>query len=80
VATYRRLSRLWRPPAETIEAMAAVLGAHWRAAATRTVRTFWATPASWLRIRRAVTVAAVSVTTSPPEADSLDTPPGPHPY
>jgi len=95
VATYRGLRGLWRPPAETLEAIAAVLGEHWRAAATsRTARIFWATPVSWLRAgsamtrtamtrtgmtRTAVTPVPVPLTTAPTAADSSGTPPGPHP-
>jgi hypothetical protein len=41
--------RFWRPPAETLEALGSVLGAHWRAAARRpVVRLFLSTGASWL--------------------------------
>ena len=81
MATYRGLRRLWQPPAETLEAIAGVLGEHWRAAArSRAARAFWATPVSWLAQRAAVTVVPVRVTTSPPVAGSSGTPPGPHRY
>ena len=79
MATYRGLSGLWRPPAETLEAIAVALGEHWRAAAAaRPVRLFWPTPVNWLRFR--ATVIAASVTTSRPAADSSDTHPDPHRY
>jgi len=81
MATYRGLVRLWRPPTETIEAIGAVLGAHWRAAAkSRTVRAFWSTPVSWLRSHGGVSAVAVPVTTSLPEAGSSGRPPDPHRY
>lgn len=48
----RGLRRLWRPPAETLETLGNVLGAHWRAAArSRAARLFWAANGSWLRER-----------------------------
>ena len=58
--TNRGLRRLWQPPAETLEALGSVLGAHWRAAArSRAAWLFWPTSASWLRERTTVeTVAA----------------------
>jgi hypothetical protein len=78
VATYRELGGLWAPPTDTFEAIAAVLGAHWRAAATsRPLRLFWSTPVRWLRCADA---AASAVTISRPEADSSGTPPGPRRY
>jgi hypothetical protein len=78
MATNRVLRRLWRPPAETLEALGGVLGAHWRAAA-RTTRLFGATSASWLRGR--VTARAVEqVTTSLPVAGSSDMHPDPRRY
>jgi hypothetical protein len=43
--------QLWRPPAETLEAIAGVLRARWRASRVRTPHLFW-TPGSWLGSRR----------------------------
>jgi hypothetical protein len=51
VGDYRGLRRLWQPPAETLEAIAAVLTGHWRAAASHPEQLFWATPVSWVRLR-----------------------------
>ena len=49
-----RLRQLWRPPAETIAGVAAVLREHWRAAAKmRPARLFWPTPGRWLNVRPA---------------------------
>ena len=48
--SYNGLKRLWRPGGETLEAIAAVLSEHWRAAATLAPsRLFWQTPAHWLK-------------------------------
>lgn len=81
MATYRGLRRLWLPPADTLEAITAVLGEHWRAAArSRAARAFWSSPVSWLKEHTAASVGAVRVTTSPPGAGSSGTPPGPHRY
>ena len=72
MATNRVLRRLWRPPAETLEALGSVLGAHWRAAArSRAARFLGTTGASWLRASVTGTTV-VPVTTSPPVADSSD--------
>jgi hypothetical protein len=80
MATNSVLRRLWRPPAETLEALGSVLGAHWRAAArTKAARLFGATTASWLR-GRVTARAVVRVTTSPPVAGSSDTRRDPRPY
>jgi hypothetical protein len=38
---------LWRPPHEALDALASVVGGHWRAARNRTLRLF-STPVSWL--------------------------------
>jgi len=49
VLTNRGSGRLRRPPAETLEALASVMGAHWRAAAkSRAARLFWTASGSWL--------------------------------
>jgi hypothetical protein len=78
VPSYRVLRRLWRPPAETLEALGSVLGAHWRATSrSRVARLFSPTTASWLR---GGTLRAPVLTTSPQVAGSSDTPPDPHPY
>lgn len=47
----RLWEQLWRPPAETLEAIAAVLRARWRAARVPGPHLLWSTPASWLRSR-----------------------------
>jgi hypothetical protein len=79
VPSNRVLRRLWRPPAETLEALGSVLGAHWRAAtSSRVARLFSPTTASWLRAGS--TVRAPVLTTSPQVAGSSDTPQDPHPY
>ena len=44
--------QLWRPPAETLETLAGVLRARWRAARLRSPHLFWSTRASWLSSRR----------------------------
>jgi hypothetical protein len=42
--------QLWQPPGETIEAIAAVLGAHWAAAKSQQLQLFsLETTGSWLR-------------------------------
>jgi len=51
VGKYEGLRRLWQPPADTLEAIAAVLGEHWRAAAAHPEQLFWATPVSWVTVR-----------------------------
>lgn len=80
MATNRVLRRLWRPPAETLEALGSVLSAHWRAAArTRAAQFLGTTSASWLR--GSVTArAVVRITTSPPVAGSSGMHPDPHRY
>ena len=70
MATNRVLRRLWRPPAETLEALGSVLSAHWRAAArSRAAQFLGTTSASWLR-GRVTAGAVVRITTSPPVASS----------
>jgi hypothetical protein len=44
--------QLWRPTAETLEALADELRARWRASRVRPPHLFWTTPGSWLRSRR----------------------------
>jgi len=75
VPTNRGLRRrLWQPPAETLEALGSVLGAHWRAAATtRATRLFGSTRASWLRGQTALGRVVAGLTTSPRGAGSSDT-------
>ncbi len=46
--TTTTILRLWEPPSETIEAIAAVLSSHWRAAKAHPERLFWPGTASWL--------------------------------
>ncbi len=76
-----RFRRLWRPPAETLEALTTVLGERWRAA-TRSgaARLFRPVSASWLRVQTAASVVPVRLTTSPRVAGSSGTRPGPHRY
>jgi len=79
MATRNGRRGLWQPPAETLEALAAVLKKHWRAAAgSHPTRLFWPAPPRWLEGRtRLITPAPVStgpvstwpVTTSLPAAD-----------
>ena len=38
----------WQPPSETIEAIAAVMSSHWRAAKAQPERLYWPGPARWL--------------------------------
>jgi hypothetical protein len=79
VVTYLGLQRLWRPPAETLEAIGVALGDHWRAAAgAGPLKLFRSAPVNWLRFR--ATVIAAGLTTSPAAADSSDTHPDPHRY
>jgi hypothetical protein len=62
MAGSRGLPRLWQPPPETLEAMGAVLGEHWRAAATSgSLRLYRPAPSSWLRVESAMTVYPVRV-------------------
>jgi hypothetical protein len=51
VGNSRGLRRLWQPPAEKLEAIAAVLTEHWRAAASHPGQLFWASPVSWVTVR-----------------------------
>jgi hypothetical protein len=51
VGTDKRLRRLWKPSRETLEAIAAVLGGHWRAAGTaKPEQLFWPTSVNWLTV------------------------------
>ena len=45
---HKRFRRLWQPSGETLEAIAAVLGQHWRAATAHPEAQFWASSVSWL--------------------------------
>ncbi len=45
---HKRFRRLWQPSGETLEAIAAVLGEHWRTATAHPEALFWASPVSWL--------------------------------
>jgi hypothetical protein len=51
VGNDKGLRRLWQPPAETLEAIAGVLGERWRTAASQSARLFWTTPVSWVAVR-----------------------------
>lgn len=64
-------SSWWQPPHETLDAIAAVLMSHWRAAAAHPQRVFWPRPGEWLR--------GAALTTSLAAADSSDKLPGLHP-
>jgi hypothetical protein len=50
VGTDKRLRRSWTPSGETLEAIAAVLGGHWRAGTARPERLFWPASVSWLTV------------------------------
>ncbi len=45
----KRTLSLWQPPGETIDAIAAVLSAHWSAARSQPAGLFRPTTTSWLR-------------------------------
>ena len=62
-------SWVWQPPAETIEAIAAVLRAHWAAAKSQQLQLFWPCDGSWRS----------QLTTLREVADSSSTLPDPHP-
>ena len=67
---------LWQPPAETIEAIAAVLGAHWAAAKSQQLQLFsLGTTGNWLRQLS----WRNQFTTLQEAASSSDTLPDPHP-
>ena len=48
IMTTRMSWPLWEPPNETLEAIAAVIAAHWNAAKTFREQTFWPDAESWL--------------------------------
>ena len=50
MGTDKRLRRIWKPSGETLEAIAGVLGGHWRAATPHPEQLFWPTSASWLSV------------------------------
>ena len=77
MVTYNGLRRLWRPPAETLEAITSALGQHWRAAAS-SQRLFWPTPVQWLKVRTALNVVPAPVTISRRAAGSSGRHPDPH--
>ena len=62
-------SWVWQPPTETIEAIGAVLSAHWAAAKSQQLPIFWPRAGSWL----------TQLTTLREAADSSGTLPDPHP-
>jgi hypothetical protein len=82
VVTYRGLRRLWQPPADTLESIAAALGEHWRSAAnSRPAKLFGTTSRNWLRVALNMNVVSPpTVTISPQAAGSSDTPRDPRPY
>jgi len=50
LVTTRMSWPLWQPPADTLEAIAAVVAEHWNAArASYRERSFWPTATNWLR-------------------------------
>jgi hypothetical protein len=65
-------SGVWQPPVETIEAIAAVLGAHWAAAKSQQIQIFWPLAGRWRS-------QLARLTTLREAADSSDTLPDPHP-
>jgi len=48
VGSRKRLRRLWQPSGETLEAIAAILGEHWRSATAHPEALLWARSVSWL--------------------------------
>ena len=50
MGSYKRFRRLWQPSGETLEAIAAVLGEHWRAGTASPEGLFWPTSVSWLTV------------------------------
>ena len=50
VGTTKGLRRLWHPSGETLEAIAAGVGEHWRTATAHPEKLFWATSVSWLTV------------------------------
>ena len=64
-------SWVWQPPGETIEAIAAVLSAHWAAAKSQQLQLFNLGSGNWLRQLRLTTLREA--------ADSSDRLPDPHP-
>ena len=50
MGTYNRLRRLWQPSAETLEAIAAQQGEHWRSASSSPEWPYWPTRVSWLEV------------------------------
>lgn len=50
MGTDKRLRSIWKPSGETLEAIAAVLGEHWRAATPHPEQLFWAASVSWLTV------------------------------
>lgn len=44
--------QVWRPTAETLDAIGGVLRERWRASRARTPHLFWPTPGTWFRSRR----------------------------
>ena len=67
---------LWQPPGETIEAIAAVLSAHWAAAKSQQLQLFsLGTPSDWLR----QLYWSHQLTTLREAAGSSDRLPDPHP-
>ena len=75
VARPPMLGPLLKPPGQALDALAAVLGEHWRAARKRTAQLLWSAPVNWLAPQR----LPVPVTTSRSAGGSSGTPPDPHP-
>jgi hypothetical protein len=73
-------SWVWQPPGETLEAIAAVLSAHWAAAKTQQLQWSWPRSGNWLRQSPWLQQLPWSqLTTLRAAADSSDTLPDPHP-
>jgi hypothetical protein len=72
---------VWQPPGETIEAIAAVLSAHWTAAKTQQLELFAPRAGNWLRQSPWFRQLSWSreLTTLREAADSSGTLPDPHP-
>jgi len=64
--------RLWQPPGETIEAIAAVLSSHWTAAKSRPETVFWPAPANWLRQQAARLARSTRFTSTPDSSPHTD--------
>lgn len=79
MGTDKRLRRIWKPSGETLEAIAAVLGQHWRAATPHSEQLFWVASVSWLTVPDVRPApSARRITISRAGASSSGRRPGPH--